>query len=103
MTEPRGRPAPVSFAALALGVTGAGVLVLGLTATAVALLPVPPLGRLVVAAAGLILTIVAMAAVSHHVTARAIRAEYGEAPPRPRAARSGAEGDEVSGGPDGLG
>ena len=70
----------MSFAVLALGVSGAGVLFLGLTALAVALLPLPPAGRAVVALVGVILTVVAMGVVSTRITDRAIRAEYGDEP-----------------------
>lgn len=80
LADRRGRPAPVSFAVLALGVSGAGVLVLGLTALAVALFPLPPAGRAVVALVGVILTVVAMGVVSTRITDRAIRAEYGDEP-----------------------
>ncbi|WP_194861504.1 hypothetical protein [Dietzia sp. SYD-A1] len=70
----------MSFAALALGVCGAGVVSLGLTALAVALLPLPPAGRAVAAVAGVLLTVVAMGVVSARLTDRAIRAEYGDEP-----------------------
>ena len=95
-------PAPVSFAALALWVSGAGVLALGLTALAVALLPLPPAGRAVVAVVGIIAAIAAMGVVSSRITDRAIRAEYGDAP------RSGsdiarAEADGEGRSEDGLG
>lgn len=78
----RGRrgPVPVSFAVLALGVAGSGVAGLALTALAVALLPVPAVGKAVVALVGLILTVAAMGLVSNRITDRAIRAEYGEEP-----------------------
>ena len=66
------------FATLAIAVTGTGVLVLALTAAATALLPLPPIGRAIVALLGLVLTIVAMGVVSNRLTARAIRAEYGD-------------------------
>lgn len=70
----------MSFAVLALGVSGAGVLSLGLTALAVALLPLPPVGRAVVALVGVVLTVVAMGVVSTRITDRAISAEYGDEP-----------------------
>ncbi|UVE95107.1 MULTISPECIES: hypothetical protein [unclassified Dietzia] len=70
----------MSFAQLALGVAGAGVSGLALTALAVALLPVPPAGKALVALVGVILSIVAMGLVSNRITDRAIRAEYGEEP-----------------------
>ncbi|WP_010542507.1 hypothetical protein [Dietzia alimentaria] len=70
----------MSFATLAIAVTGIGVLVLALTAAATALLPLPPVGRAIVALLGLVLTIVAMGVVSNRLTARAIRAEYGDEP-----------------------
>jgi len=70
----------VSFAVLALGVAGAGVLGLALTAIAVAVLPVPPVGKAVVALVGLLLSVAAMGLVSNRITDRAIRAEYGEEP-----------------------
>lgn len=70
----------MSFAVLALGVSGAGVLFLGLTALAVALLPLPPIGRAVVALVGVVLTVVAMGVASNRITDRAIRAEYGDDP-----------------------
>ncbi|MBC7306520.1 MAG: hypothetical protein H5T80_06235, partial [Dietzia sp.] len=50
----------MSFAVLALGVAGAGVLGLALTAIAVAVLPVPPVGKAVVALVGLLLSVAAM-------------------------------------------
>ena len=68
----------MSFAILALGVAGAGVLFLGLTTLAVALLPVPPVGKAVVALVGVVLAIAAMGVASGRITARAIRAEYGD-------------------------
>lgn len=71
-------PAPVSFAAIALWVVGAGVAGLALTAAAVALLPLAPAGRALVLLAGIVLTVVAMAAASNRITARAIRAEFGD-------------------------
>lgn len=70
----------MSFAVLALSVAGSGVVVLALTALAVALLPVPPVGRAVVALVGLILAVAAMGLASNRITDRAIRAEYGEEP-----------------------
>lgn len=70
----------MSFAVLALGVAGSGVLVLASTALAVALLPVPPAVRAVIALVGVILAVVAMGLVSNRITDRAIRAEYGEEP-----------------------
>lgn len=56
------------------------MLVLAVTALAVALLPLPPLGRALVALAGLVLAVAAMGLVSHRITDRAIRAEYGDEP-----------------------
>lgn len=92
-----GRPAaPVSFATIALCVAGAGVLGLGLTALAVALVPFGPVGRAVLALAGVVLTIVAMGVTSSRITDRAIRAEYGDDP-------TGAVGADERPGPDGLG
>ncbi|MBB1030536.1 hypothetical protein G6027_06495 [Dietzia sp. SLG310A2-38A2] len=85
----------MSFAVLALGVSGAGVLVLGLTALAVALLPLPPVGRAVVALTGVVLTVVAMGVVSTRITDRAIRAEYGDDP----AHEAGVEADARLGEP----
>ena len=83
MSDRGGRgPAPVSFAVLALGVAGAGVLVLAVTALAVALLPVPPAVRAIVALVGIVVTVAAMGRVSNYITDRAIRAEYGEEPGR---------------------
>lgn len=70
----------MSFAVLALGVAGAGVLVLAVTAVAVALLPVPPAVRAIVALVGMIMAVVAMGLASNRITDRAIRAEYGEDP-----------------------
>lgn len=86
----------MSFATLAIAVTGIGVLVLALTAAATALLPLPPIGRAIVALLGLVLTIVAMGVVSNRLTNRAIRAEYGDEPE----AEVG-DGDRPA--PDGLG
>ena len=45
---------------------------------AVGALPLPPAGRAVVAVVGIVGTIVAMGLASRHITARAIRAEYGD-------------------------
>lgn len=86
----------MSFATVALWVAGAGILAMALTAAAVALLPLAPTGRALVALAGIALTIVAMGAASNHVTKRAIRAEFGDD-------RSGAVGPEGAGrrGPSG--
>ena len=89
-------PAPVSFAALALWVAGAGVLGLALTAVVVAVLPVGPVGRAVAALAGIVLTIVAMGVASSRVTDRAIRAEYGDD-------STGEVADDGDPGPHGLG
>ena len=83
----------MSFAVLALGVAGAGVFGLALTALAVAVLPVPPVGRAVIALVGMILTVAAMGLVSHRITDRAIRAEYGQEP----------DGQAETPGDDGLG
>ncbi|AWH95246.1 hypothetical protein [Dietzia psychralcaliphila] len=97
----------MSFAVLALWVSGAGVLFLGLTALAVALLPLPPAGRAVVALVGVVLTVVAMGVVSSRITDRAIRAEYGDEPDGQPGAHPGessepAEGDEKRPRADGL-
>ncbi len=75
------REGPVSFAVIALWVSGAGVVCLALTAAAVALLPLTSVGIALVALAGVVLTIVAMGVTSHRVTARAIRAEFGDPDP----------------------
>ncbi|MET3859748.1 hypothetical protein ABIE38_000645 [Dietzia sp. 2505] len=96
MADRRGRPAPVSFAVLALGVSGAGVLSLGLTALAVALLPLPPVGRAVVALVGVVLTVVAMGVASTRITDRAIRAEYGDEPAVEAGVGSGVDPGEPS-------
>lgn len=105
-------PAPISFATLALGVAGAGVLFLGLTTLAVALLPLPPVGKAVVALVGVVLTIAAMGVASNRITARAIRAEYGDDPhegpgegpdEHPDGTSGAAEGDEQPRRADGLG
>ncbi|MDV8001768.1 hypothetical protein [Rhodococcus sp. IEGM 1408] len=109
-------PAPISFATLALGVAGAGVLFLGLTTLAVALLPLPPVGKAVVALVGVVLTITAMGVASNRITARAIRAEYGDDPhegpderpdegpdEHPAEASGPAEGDDQPRRADGLG
>jgi hypothetical protein len=108
LADREGGPAPLSFATLALGVAGAGVLFLALTTLAVALIPLPPVGRAVVALVGVVLTIVAMGVVSNRITARAIRAEYGgdpdAEPGRGRGSTPGtAEGGGGSRRPDGLG
>lgn len=79
---------------LALWVAGVGVLVLGLTAAAVGLLPLSPVGRALVALAGIFLTILAMGVTSGRITDRAIRAEYGDEQP---------EGDGPGPAGDGLG
>lgn len=89
-------PAPVSFAMLALCVAGAGVLCLGITAVAVAVIPVGPTGLAVIALAGVVLTITAMGVTSRRITDRAIRAEYGDDP-------TGEVGDDRHPAPDGLG
>ena len=101
MASDRGGPAPLSFAILALGVAGAGVLLLGLTTLAVAMLPLPPVGRAVVALVGVVLTIAAMGLASNRITARAIRAEYGD--DVPGEASGAAEGDGSPRREDGLG
>ncbi|MDX2357287.1 hypothetical protein [Dietzia sp. PP-33] len=108
MADRDGGPAPVSFAVLALWVSGAGVLFLGLTTLAVALVPLPPVGRAVVALLGVVLTIAAMGVASSRITDRAIRAEYGDEPDSPPGARGGeqpgpAEGEEKRPPADGLG
>gem|GEM_PF-5013480 len=74
---------PISFAAIALVVVGAAVAVLALTAAAVALLPVSAGARAAVATVGVVLAVVAMAFASRHMTARAVRAAYGEDPAAP--------------------
>lgn len=84
------------------------MLFLGLTTLAVALLPLPPVGRAVVALIGVVLTIAAMGVASTLVTDRAIRAEYGDDPDDGNGARPGgppapAEGDEERRPADGLG
>ncbi|PAY24459.1 hypothetical protein CEY15_03145 [Dietzia natronolimnaea] len=86
----------MSFAALALGVCGAGVVSLGLTALAVALLPLPPVGLAVLAVVGVIVTVVAMGVVSTRLTDRAIRAEYGDEPGNEAEVRRGAHVGEPS-------
>lgn len=99
-------PAPVSFAVLALWVSGAGVVLLGLTALAVALLPLPPAGRAVVAVLGLVATVAAMGVASNRITDRAIRAEYGSDPDETGSAPAvppTPEGDATSPRDDGLG
>lgn len=68
----------MSFATVALWVAGAGVLAMALTAAAVALLPLAPVGRALVGLAGIVLTIVAIGLASDHVTTRAIRSEFGD-------------------------
>lgn len=105
MTDAQRAVAPVSFASLALWVAGSGVLVLGLTAVAVSLLPVPPVGRAVIVVVGVVLTIVAMGVASHRVTARAIRAEYGDDLGEGGTGdhTGGDTGGDISRGPDGLG
>ena len=96
MARPGRTPAPVSFAVLALCVAGAGVLGLGITAVAVAVIPASPGWRAIVALAGIILTIVAMGVTSSRITDRAIRAEYGNDP-------AGEVADGERAGTDGLG
>lgn len=91
--------APVSFAMLALGVAGAGVLCLALTAVVVAVVPVGPVGRAILALAGLALTIAAMGVTSSRITDRAIRAEYGDDP----TGDVSDVGDDERPGKDGLG
>ena len=86
----------MSFAVLALWVAGAGVLCLGLTAVAVAVIPVGPAGRAIIALVGIVVTIAAMGVTSSRITDRAIRAEYGDDP-------SAVVGDDGRPGPDGLG
>ena len=96
LARPGRPPAPVSFAVLALWVAGAGVLCLGLTAVAVAVIPVGPAGRAIIALVGIVVTIAAMGVTSSRITDRAIRAEYGDDP-------TGAVGDDGRPGTDGLG
>lgn len=98
----------MSFAILALGVAGAGVLCLGLTTLAVALLPLPPVGKAVAALIGVIVTIAAMGLTSGRITDRAIRAGYGDDPDDgsdqpPAEAPGPAEGDGRPRRADGLG
>lgn len=96
MADRRGPGAPVSFATLALAVAGAGVACLALTAVVVALVPVGPVGRALLALAGVALTIAAMGVTSGRLTDRAIRAEFGDDP-------TDAVGTDERPGPDGLG
>lgn len=70
----------MSFATIALFVAGAGVLAMAVTAIAVAFVPVGPEGKALVALAGIVLTIGAMAFASNRITKRAIRAEFGDDP-----------------------
>lgn len=50
---------------------------MALTAIAIALIPLAPAGKALLALAGIVLTIVAMSVASSQATKRAIRAEYG--------------------------
>ena len=91
----------MSFAVLALSVAGAGVLGLALTGAAVALLPLPPVGRALALLVGLVATVAAMGVASNRVTARAIRAEYGD--DEAGEAHEPGEADDRRGAGDGLG
>lgn len=51
---------------------------MAVTAIAVAFVPVGPQGKAVIALAGIVLTIGAMAFASNRITRRAIRAEFGD-------------------------
>lgn len=67
----------MTFAEIALAVVGAAVVVLALTAAAVALLPVSPRARAGIAILGIAGTLSIMSVVSTRMSDRAVRAEYG--------------------------
>lgn len=70
----------MSFATIALWVAGAGIAAMALTAIALAVIPLAPAGKALLALAGIVLTIVAMSVASSQATKRALRAEYGNNP-----------------------
>ena len=72
-------PRPVTFAEIALAVVGAAVVVLALTALAVALMPVSPRARAGIAILGIAGTLAIMSVVSNKMSDRAVRAEFGPA------------------------
>src|SRR5699024_2748524 len=74
-----GSGVPVSFATLALWVAGAGVAGVALAAVADVALPLPPPGRAMGAVVGIAGTLAAGGLASRNITARAVRAEDGDA------------------------